>query len=837
MTTRRARAVSLLFLVLGLAVPVLASSASSEYSAGVTAEMQNRTDAAYEAYQRAYAKKPSDPKYLAAYTRLRFRAAAEHVHTGEGLLESGNLPLALAEFVRAEEIDPSNAMAQQEARRTQELIDKAAAAKAQPEAPEEPLARVADDVKGPVRLQPLPNMPVTLNMTENSDVIYKTIAKLAGLNIVFDPDYKPQKLSIELNSVALSDALQILTWASRTFWRPLTPNTIFVATENPGKRKEAEQSVMKTFYLANTASAADLTEAATALHSMLDIARVQPIPSQNALLVRATPDQLVLAEKLLSDIDKARGEVVMDVAILEVTRDSLRTLGASLPTSASVALAPGGSTSGSLTLNSLANLTAKDFLVSIPGASFTALMTDSNTKIIQNPEMRVLDNEKATLKIGDRVPVATGSFSPGVGAGAVNVLVNTQFQYLDVGVSVDITPHIHSRHEVTLKIGMEISSVTGQQNIGGVTQPVIGQRRIEHETRLREGEVNLLGGFLEDSQSDAISGYPWLAKVPLMRYFFGQNQKQNVQREIVFAITPHIIRAQDVSAANLRAIVVGSPDSIELRYNDARKAPAPATAPSPAMPAAQQSMPAMPPIPGAPTTPVAQPTPSTPPIPANGQNPIPMPTPAQAHQLGAPPQQGVSPAMPEQLKPTDVAYPQPGKPGAATMQNATPSASTPALETAGIATLSFEPSAISQAVGSTFKVSIGVSGAKNAFSMPIEISYDPRHVQIVDVSNGGFLGQDMQPVAVVYRADTIKGTLQITGTRPPNSGGVSGSGTAFVLTLTSKSAGESVLAITGPTVLDANMQALPAVGGKALLKTIGSEAPQNKTNPVADPVQ
>jgi hypothetical protein len=129
-------------------------------------------------------------------------------------------------------------------------------------------------------------------------------------------------------------------------------------------------------------------------------------------------------------------------------------------------------------------------------------------------------------------------------------------------------------------------------------------------------------------------------------------------------------------------------------------------------------------------------------------------------------------------------------------------------------------------------VYVSVSGAQNVFSIPLEISYDPQRLQVVDVSNGGFLAQNMQSVALVYHADTEKGTLLITGTRPPNSGGASGAGMAFVITLSAKSVGESVMAITGLSVLDPNMHASPAVAGNVFVKVNGTEAPNN---PVGQP--
>jgi general secretion pathway protein D len=208
-------------------------------------------------------------------------------------------------------------------------------------------------------------------------------------------------------------------------------------------------------------------------------------------------------------------------------------------------------------------------------------MSDSNTKLLQNPEIRALDNEKATLKIGDRVPIATGSFQSGIGIGSVN----TQFQYIDVGVNIDIVPHIHSANEVTLKMILEISSVTGQQNIGGVSQPIIGQRRIEHETRLQDGDVNLVGGILEDSETQSLSGYPWLTKIPILRNLFGQTDKERRENEIVFAIMPHIVRAQDLTDQNLRMVDVGTGGAIGLRHTDVR----PTTAAAPGTAAGQSA--------------------------------------------------------------------------------------------------------------------------------------------------------------------------------------------------------------------------------------------------------
>jgi len=584
-----------LIIVLLISVQGYADSAKSAYNEGVKAEARNNYDDAFQAYAKAHELKPQDAKYFTAFTRLRFYAAVEHIRNGQLLRESGKLQEAAMHFQKAADIDPTNFTAKEELRRTEEMVRKQARGE-EVRKPASPLDKQVQEAAGPVELQPISNTLINLRLTENSTTVYKTIGKLAGINVFFDQDYKAQKITIELNDVTLREALNMVALQTKTFWTPVSSNTIVVAADTQSKRKDMQDTVMKTFYLKNVSNSAELQEAATTLKSILDVTHIQLVPKQNALIVRATQDQMVLAQKLLSDIDKPQPEVVIDIAVLQVSRDRIRTLGVNPPTSANIVMVPGSTTSsgsgsgssggGAFTLDSLRNLNATNFQVSIPGASLTTLMSDSDTKLIQNPQIRALDNEKATLKIGDRVPVATGSFGAAAGGGGVSALVNTQFQYLDVGVNIDITPHIHSEHEVTLKMTLEVSSVSGTQNIGGISQPVIGQRRIEHETRLQDGEVNLVGGILEDTETQSLSGLPWLTKVPILKYLFGQENKERRENEIVFVITPHIVRAQDVTDDNLRLVDLGRGSGVSVSHADPRKTDM-------VSPAAAQSSPAI----------------------------------------------------------------------------------------------------------------------------------------------------------------------------------------------------------------------------------------------------
>ena len=404
-------ALALLFLF-GFILPSSAESSKSLYNKGKDAEARQNYEQAYDFYKKAYDQTPQDVSYRSAYERLRFLAGASHVHRGQLLREAGRLQEAMVEFQKASEIDPSSAIAKQEIKVTQQMIDAGNAPAPKASAPEpNELQKMVQQAGGPVELGAIPNIPINLKITEDSKVIYETIGKLAGINVLFDPDYTSRRIKVELNSVSLEEALQIVALESKTFWRPVTPNTIFIAADNPAKRKELEQSIIKTFYLANLSQPTELQDVVNALRQILEIARIQPLPSEGAIVVRGSPDQIALAEKLVDDLDRSKPEVVVDVAVMQITKDKSRTLGISPPTSATLQLQPnvntntnnnnnnnnglnsgfnnngsnGTNSSGSINLNSLANLNATDFQVTITPATISALFSDNNTKSIREP--------------------------------------------------------------------------------------------------------------------------------------------------------------------------------------------------------------------------------------------------------------------------------------------------------------------------------------------------------------------------------------------------------------------------------------------------------------------
>jgi general secretion pathway protein D len=788
---RLTRVLVLLLICVSVAAASDKSKAKAVYKQGLTAETRLDYVKAYNFYHQAYELNPEDLTYRAAFDRVRFLAAASLVHQGELLVNAGKLQEALTLFEQAIGIDPSSFIAQQEANRTRDVLLKNQQQEqgtTPPPAPMSSLHKRMEEAGGPVELAPISDTPITLRLSEDSKTIYESIGKLAGINVLFDPDYTSRRIRVDLNNVSLQQALEITALQSKTFWRPVTPNTIFVAADTPAKRKELEQSVIRTFYLTNLSQPNELQDLVNILRTLLDTQRLQQFPAQQAIVVRGTPDQIAMAEKLIEDLDKSRPEVVVEVVIMQVQRNKLRNLGINPPTQGSVTLIDNGTTStstsgsnvgsgsgtvttttgsatGSINLNSLAHLNATNFQVTVGSATAYFLYSDNTSKILQQPQIRALDGQKASLKLGQRVPVATGSFQPGIGGVGINPLVNTQFNYIDVGVNVDITPRIHGLTEVTLKVAMDISAVDSYQNIGGIQQPVIGQRKIEQEIRLKEGEANIMGGILEETDTKSLSGIPGLAQIPFFRYLFSNEQKQRQDNELVFMLVPHIVRAQELKDSNTKAVDVGTANVIQLHRpsllpeaTQVTNSPGVASHP-PAAGAVQQ--------PGAPGR---QPTPGTPPQQPRG-----------------------------------------------TPQSMNAPADQPASAPAGSAVVSFDPPMLTQAVGSTFTVNVNLAGGQNVYSVPLQVTYNPLLLQLVNVSNGPLLEQDGQPVALVHRDDSMAGIVQLTASRPPGAAGVSGTGSVFTLTFQAKAAGQATLNINRAQLKNAAMQSLPASGSQAIV--------------------
>jgi general secretion pathway protein D len=838
---------------LGLwSVRVDAESANSDFKQGQNAEARQDYDAAFELYQKALKRDPKDARFQIAVSRVRVTASSEHVTKGRKLLAAGDQQGALAEFLHASEIDPSNESAQQEITKIRRQQGQPVPETGIPEAPE--AAQELEGVGSPVVLKPVSNETLSLHMVGDTKEVYQAVGKAAGINVLFDPDYNSKRIQVDLNNVSLLDGLRIVGTMSNTFWRPVTSNTIFVAQNSRTKRTELDEEAVQTFYLTNAEQQNDLNDVQTALRNVMPNAKVFGVAGQNAIVMRGTPDELLLAQQLIDDLDKARGEVVVDIAVLEVSKNWEKTLGIAWPNSFGVSLQPNcassnscststststtsttGTTSTSPTLYNLANLNSTNFAVSVGSATLNLLLTDNNTKVLQSPRIRATDAQKATMKIGSRIPIATGSYQTGAATALVSSLVNTQFQYQDVGVNIEMTPNIHYDRDVTLKIKIEVSAESGTETISGVTEPIISQRVVDQVIRLKEGEASILGGIQDKQEAVNWNGIPGLSAIPVLKYIFGSKDHTIQDDDIVFVVVPHVVRTQQLNAANLRVIDTGEGQSIELRRADQGSAgPAAAEALPPVRPAALEqaqatgstvvtSIPGQGAIEAAPqmlaqlkadmaanTVPVTG---------AQGSAP-----PARAPQVTQPAAPAVAPAVPQAapavVTPANAPQTAPANQGANQGPlggTTTPAAVTPAGAPNGNPqgasfALSVPPAPLT--AGANFQVPVVLSGGTDVAAVALQLHYDATKLTLVNLSPGDYLTRDGQAAPPIH-TDQPVGNLTIGESRPPGTHGVSGTGVVCVLTFQAKTAGPSDLNITRASVVNSAQQQMQVASAQA----------------------
>jgi general secretion pathway protein D len=434
-------------------------------------------------------------------------------------------------------------------------------------------------------------------------------------------------------------------------------------------------------------------------------------------------------------------------------------------TSSSSSSSSNGTTSPSnFTLNTLGNLNATNFGVSIPSATLDALLTDSDTRILQNPRIRATDGQRANLKIGQRIPVATGSYNAGVATGVASIGVQTQFTYLDVGVQIDMTPTVHYDREVSLKMKMEVSSQQNTVTISGVAEPVIGQNVVEQVIQLKEGEPSILAGLVTKQDTRGLNGTPGLSEIPFFKFFFASNSRETQQNEIIFLLIPHIVREPVLTRLNTRAIDTGTSTSFQLRQD-------------PTLSGQDEDV-----LPGRPKS-IGQPSTA-----ANAASAAAQQILQQAQPPTPPPPGATSPAA-NRAQPTP-----PGTP----------------------ISLSVVPPAAAQNVGSTFQVSVNASNASDLFAVPMQLQFNPAVLQLVNVDAGTLLGRDGQAVSIVHR-DEGNGLVTISTSRPPNVQGVSGQGSVATLTFKAVAAGDSSLALVKVGARNSAQANLPAVGSQSVV--------------------
>ena len=537
---------SALLLVAAFTASACASSAG--FRNGRRAEQLQDYDLAVVEYTKAVRTKPEDRSARQALERVKLRSAQEHYGRARRLYTVGKLDQALVEFQLAAEMNPASAEIEDGLRSTRAALRNKVAVAREGKTELETLIERSRNLPPPGM-----DLPADIKLADSLTFrdapardVYTTLARMAKVGVVFDPQFRDQPVSVDLKNCTLEDALNSVSAGTRNFYRISAPRTITVIPDTPAKRREYEEEIVRTFYLSN----ADLKETIDLLRIVIDARRIAPIVATNAITIKDTPERVAAAARVIAAIDKARPEVVVDVELLEVDRTRLKEYGLQFASPGSPGIDGSADVNrDNFTLRDLTTLTQSDiFLTNLPGLYYRLLKTDGNTRILANPQLRTSEGVPAQARFGERVPVPVTTFAP-IATGGVNQQPITSFNYENIGVNIDITPRTHHDDEVSLALKVEVSNISGT-GFGGL--PTFGNRAISTSIRLRDGETNMLAGLIRDNERRVLEGIPGLSDVPVIGRLFAFNHKETQETDILLTLTPRIIRVLELTEADLR---------------------------------------------------------------------------------------------------------------------------------------------------------------------------------------------------------------------------------------------------------------------------------------------
>ncbi len=864
---RCARFVALPILVCALLALASCSGYQLEHEVRL-AEQNGDWDEAVLKYLELTRADPGNIEYRAGLLRAKIQASLAHFELAKKYQEAGQLERALVDLQEAVQLDPTNQYAQVELDKVREQL------KAKRD--EYDYATSLDTLKErnrgalaqPPVLDPRSDEPIDLDFPEAVSVmdIYRALGKAFGINVLFDPRLRDQEIAIELKQVTAQDALEILMRASGHFYKVVDAHSIIIAADTPQNRRAYEDLMIQTFFLSNS----EVRDVMTMLRSLVDARKIAANERLNAIILRDTADRVKVAEKLIEVNDKARSEVVIDVELMQINSSKLRELGVSMdPYQIGFSLdgeqveggdgdgdgggvIDGGGSSGSvIRLSDLEFIDSSSWLVTVPSFLVDFVKDNTDAHVLAKPQLRISEGEKANLVIGDKVPIPVTSFNTSNTIGG-NIVPLTSFQYTDVGITINIEPRVHHNNEVTLKVMVEISNISG--NVG--LQPIIGTRHIDTTIRLKDGETNFLAGLIRTDEVTSDTGIPGLSDIPVIGRLFGRKSDQVQRTDIVLTLTPHIIRRADITAADLLPIWVGTETNFSFRGGSPRvesEAPGPFDAgeatPDDAAAAQERLRQQLEQLPQA--DPEAQPEGSEPPAAAEPDAQEKQQQRNRGFELA--PSTGV-PGRPSLSAPQPTEEPENQSALDELDPSAEPSADRLPLDSvaaafdpaeppddgvlyaaaaprgaAGGVRLTLEPSRPEVAVGDLFEVVLAVAAETAVSHLPSTLSYDPQLLELVDTEGGSFFGEGVEAQILIDSSQI--GRVVVGASRMGRTHGVAGHGKLLMLRFRALKPGEAEILFEKKRALDAFLQVVGPLATSPAKLTIVAAPPPPVTPP------
>jgi general secretion pathway protein D len=742
------------------------------YRQGQDAGDRGDWDLAVARFTKALQKDPNNIRYKISLESARIQASRIHYDEAKKALAAQDLEKAAQELQIASNYDPANRSAADDLTIVRQRILKRDEERRDREELEQRKARAQATTRVPLPvLSPRSPVPITMRFEDGSmQKIFESLGRIAGVNVLFDEGFRDKKASVNLTGVTFQEALDRLTFVNRLFYKVVDQNTIIIVPESRQKRVAYDELLLRTFFVMN----AEINDTVNLVKTLAKVTTVAGNPSLGAITVLGTVDQVAMAERIIEANDKARGEVVVEVQILEVDRNNLKKWGIDISNyNAKLTLAPTTNeeaTAGVLTTRAylLSSLNLADWVVSIPSTILVQfLQNESTVRILAAPRLRAAEGKKAELKIGQEVPIPQTSYTVGLSGGTTGgYLPATSFTYKNVGVNLAITPRVAASGDVTLEMAAEFSLLGDDRNVGSDTNkilvPTFFTRNVTGVLRLRDGETGLIGGLVQGREASSFAGAIGMDSIPILGKLFGSHQHSNDQTEVIMSITPRVVRAPKVTDEDLIALRVGTQ---EVPKVEGARPPLFGEPETPPQEQQGQGTGAATPAAPPPQTPGRAPQARLGPTPEEqkamtgpgSQARLPATTPPAATappfpELEAPPvtpPATAPPASPAQPPPSASAQPAPSgsAPPAPTSQERAPGAAATPAESSP-ATVLLSPPELALKAGQVGTLAVVVVGAKDVQSVEISLTWDPNVAEITDVAPGSLLTLDGTPLKI-----------------------------------------------------------------------------------------
>ena len=564
------RCVARVMMAVAMAALLAGCATGRAFARGEAAAQAGDWESAVGFYRQALQDDPDRPDYKIALERAMVAAADMYEERGKQFESAGQLEDALRSYRKAQEFEPSNRqLAARAAEIERTLRDRLEAASVRPEL-EKMRAQARRSVE-PV-LSPTNPEPLLINFVNTGlrDIL-TFIGNYSGINVTFDRDFQDRSITLKLEDVSLEQGLQQIMIANQLFYKVLNERTIIVATDSTAKRVQYEEQVIRTFFVSHS----DATELSQLLIGLVRVAgqAVQPqiVPNKtaNTITVRATGAVVQIVERIIDANDKPRAEVMVDVQILEVSRERTKSYGLDLGSYAiSLAFSPEqapAETAKPFNLNTISTgVSTADFYLAVPSAVVRFLESDSQTKVLAKPNLRGTEGQKLSLNLGEDVPVPSTTFTP-LAAGGASANPLTSYGYRTIGIIVNMTPtRVTYEGDILLDITIENSARGQDTNIAGQNLPSFFSRKVETKLRLRDGESNLLAGLLREDERRSLTGFPGVMRLPIVKQLFSTNDNIITQTDIVMLLTPRIVRTHELRASDMSPIYIGTQSNMSL---------------------------------------------------------------------------------------------------------------------------------------------------------------------------------------------------------------------------------------------------------------------------------